>query len=318
MEIPRQQQPLPVVHNAYTPKEAIEISSRTGAYKAQMRLDKTIVSSFMAGALLSFGGACYSVINTSTWLNDNAPGVVRMFGALIFPFGLVVIVMTGADLCTGSFMYTSLAALHRRTSVLLMLRHWLVTFFGNLAGALFVTCIIVGYGGVLSAPVYRTELLKIATTKAVTPEWHQIFLKAIGANWLVCLACFLACCAREFFSKVCAIWWPVFAFVLLGLDHVVANMFYIPMAIFLHHPDITVGYYIWKSMIPAALGNIVGGSVFVAFVYWYLFLIGESTEIIIDGDYYDTKSSPRSSVSSAVASTEVPQHISKKDDGQMV
>jgi formate/nitrite transporter FocA (FNT family) len=277
-EIPRQQQPLPVVHNAYTPKEAIEISSRTGAYKAHMRIDKTIISSFMAGCLLSFGGACYAIINTSPWLNENAPGIPRMFGALIFPFGLVVIVMTGADLCTGSFMYTTLACLHRRTSVLLMLRHWFLTFFGNLAGALFVSCVIIGYGGVFSGAAYKKELLAIATTKAVTPAWYQIFLKAIGANWLVCLACFLACCAREFFSKVCkcnrrlphflftkltfhslkgAIWWPVFAFVLLGLDHVVANMFYIPLAvsflpsqnqllsiiltteqIFYHHPDI--------------------------------------------------------------------------------
>jgi formate/nitrite transporter FocA (FNT family) len=126
-----------------------------------------------------------------------------MFGALIFPFGLVVIVMTGADLCTGSFMYTTLACLHRRTSVLLMLRHWFLTFFGNLAGALFVSCVIIGYGGVFSGAAYKKELLAIATTKAVTPMWHQIFLKAIGANWLVCLACFLACCAREFFSKVC-------------------------------------------------------------------------------------------------------------------
>ncbi|KAG9592406.1 Formate/nitrite transporter, partial [Aureobasidium melanogenum] len=299
MDIPRQQQPLPVVHNAYTPKEAIEISSRTGAYKAHMRIDKTIISSFMAGCLLSFGGACYSVINTSAWLNENAPGIVRMLGALIFPFGLVVIVMTGADLCTGSFMYTSLAALHRRTSVLLMLRHWLLTFFGNLAGALFVTCIIVGYGGVLSAPTYRKELLTIATTKAVTPMWHQIFLKAIGANWLVC-----------------AIWWPVFAFVLLGLDHVVANMFYIPMAIFLHHPDITVGYYIWKSMIPAALGNIVGGSVFVAFVYWYLFLVGDTSEIVIDGDYWDVQS--RSSITSISEDQTTQHHQSNKDDGKMV
>ena len=154
-----------------------------------------------------------------------------MLGALIFPLGLVVIVMTGADLCTGSFMYTSLAALHRRTSILMMLRHWFLTCFGNFAGALFVSCVIIGYGGVFEAAAYKKELLAIATTKAVTPQWHQIFLKAIGANWLVCLACFLACCAREFFSKVTAIWWPVFAFVLLGLDHVVANMFYIPLAV---------------------------------------------------------------------------------------
>jgi len=126
----------------------------------------------------------------------------------------------------------------------------------------------------------------------VTPAWYQIFLKAIGANWLVCLACFLACCAREFFSKVVAIWWPVFAFVLLGLDHVIANMFYIPLAIFLHHPKITVGYYIWKSMIPAALGNIVGGGLFVAVVYWYLFLVGSGGPVTIDGENFEIMSQP--------------------------
>lgn len=105
-----------------------------------------------------------------------------------------------------------------------MLQHWTLTFLGNLAGALFIVGVVMGHGGVFSADAYKKEILTIATAKAVTPMWHQIFLKAIGANWLVCLACFLSCCAREFFSKVTAIWWPVFAFVLLGLDHVIANM----------------------------------------------------------------------------------------------
>lgn len=128
--------------------------------------------------------------------------------------------------------------------------------------------------------------------KAVTPAWYQIFIRGIGANWLVCLACLLASCAREFFSKVVAIWWPVFAFVLLGFDHVVANMFYIPLAIFLHHPKISVGYYIWKSMIPAGLGNIVGGGLFVAIIYWYLFLVGQGGPVTIDGENFEIMSQP--------------------------
>jgi len=115
---------------------------------------------------------------------------------------------------------------------------------------------------------------------------HQIFLRGIGANWLVCLACFLAFSAREYFSKVVAIWWPTFAFTALGFDHVVANMFFIPTGIFQHTPGLTVGYYIWKSMIPALLGNIVGGGVFVGVVYWYLYITGESGPIVIDGDYF--------------------------------
>jgi len=173
-----------------------------------------------------------------------------------------------------------------------MLRHWALTFLGNLAGALFIVGVIIGHGGVLSTPALTKEVFAIATAKSITPAWYQIFLKAIGANWLVCLACFLACCAREFFSKVVAIWWPVFAFVLLGLDHVIANMFYMPMAIFLGHPTLTVGYYIWHSMIPAALGNILGGSLFVAVVYWYLFLIGDTNPITIDGDNFSIGDRP--------------------------
>jgi len=188
--------------------------------------------------------------------------------------------------------YTTLSTLHRRTSILEMLQHWLLTFFGNLAGALFLVAIIIVYGGVLSSKAFATEAIAIATAKAVTPAWYQIFLKAIGANWLVCLACFLAACAREFFSKVVAIWWPVFAFVLLGLDHVIANMFYIPMAIFLGNSKITVGFYIWHSMIPAALGNIIGGALFVAVVYWYLFLVGDSNPITIDGDNFSMSGAP--------------------------
>jgi formate/nitrite transporter FocA (FNT family) len=97
-----------------------------------------------------------------------------------------------------------------------MLLHWTVTFFGNLAGSLFVMGIITGYGHVFSTPVMVSWVETFANTKMVTPGWHQIFLRGIGANWLVCLACFLALMAREYFSKVVAIWWPTFAFVLLG------------------------------------------------------------------------------------------------------
>jgi formate/nitrite transporter FocA (FNT family) len=84
-----------------------------------------------------------------------------------------------------------------------MLKHWTITFFGNLAGSLFVMGILVGYADVLSDAAYRTQTIKFATKKVVTPQWHVIFLRGIGANWLVCLACFLACSAREQVSKIC-------------------------------------------------------------------------------------------------------------------
>ena len=151
-----------------------------------------------------------------------------------------------------------------------MLLHWTLTFWGNLAGSLFVSCLIIGYGGVFSTEPFTSLVFSFNEKKVVTPGWEMVFLRGIGANWLVCLACFLALMAREYFSKVAAVWWPTFTFVCLGFDHVVANMFFVPLSIFLGDPQINVGFYIWKSMIPALIGNIVGGVVFVASVYWYM------------------------------------------------
>lgn len=101
---PHHQQHLHIVHNAYSPQEAVEISSRAGAAKARMRIDKIFLSSFMAGAILAFACAAVSIVNTSPWYQENAPGVIKLLAAIIFPFGLVAIVLTGADLATGSFM----------------------------------------------------------------------------------------------------------------------------------------------------------------------------------------------------------------------
>lgn len=94
----------PVIHNAYSPKETVELCSRAGKMKANMRIDKMFFSAFMAGCILAFACAVALVVNSSPWYQENAPGLIRMIAAIVFPFGLVAIVTTGADLCTGSFM----------------------------------------------------------------------------------------------------------------------------------------------------------------------------------------------------------------------
>lgn len=221
---------------------------------------KVFVSSLNAGFILSF--ACATLLSTSTspWYQENAPGLIRTLAALVFPYGLTIIVLTGSDLCTGSFMFTTVAAIQRRISPFKMLLHWFITFWGNLAGSLFLVSIIAGYGGIFDGAAYKAEAIAFATTKQVTPMWHQIFLRGIGANWLVCLACYLGMSGRDYISKVVGIWWPTFAFVSLGLDHVVANMFFIPMGLWQGAPKITVGLYIWKGIIPAFIGNVIGGT----------------------------------------------------------
>lgn len=228
--------------------------------------------------------------NASPWYQENAPGLIRTIGALMFPIGLVMIVLSGADLFTSNIMFMTVAILHRRITVLDLCKIWFVSFFGNLAGTIFMVAIVFGYGGVFEeAPGYTTAAINFAVQKCVNPAWHQIFLRAIGANWLVCFAVFISISSREVVSKIIAIWWPTATFVALALDHVIANMFFIPMyvlpasqpfeltdnsrAIWVGAP-ISVGYYIWKSLIPTLLGNIVGGGLFVGAAYWYLYLTG--------------------------------------------
>lgn len=143
-----------------------------------------------------------------------------------------------------------------------MLLHWLLTFFGNLAGSLFVVAIIFGYGHTFATDPFKSAVISFATKKQVVPDFGMIFLRGIGCNWLVCLACFFGIQGRDLTSKIVGIWWPIFAFVSLGFDHVVANMTFIPMAIWLGAPDISVGLYIWKGVVPVFLGNVIGGAVF--------------------------------------------------------
>ncbi|PQE22511.1 formate nitrite transporter family protein [Rutstroemia sp. NJR-2017a BVV2] len=270
--------------DAFTPAQTTELVSRIGAKKARMRIDKMFINSFMGGCLISFGCALALSTNASPWFQTNAPGLIRTISAMVFPVGLIMVVLTGADLFTSYCMYSVVAWLHRRCSFLDLLKTWFVSFFGNMAGVLFFMAVLTGYGGTFESGAYKAEALAFAKGKAVTPEWHQIFLKGILCNWLVCMAVFLAISSREVISKIVSIWFPVMCFVGLGTDHVVANMYFIPLAIFLKAPaPLTVRYYIWKSMIPSLLGNIIGGGLFCGAVYWYLFLAdGESIPIHFD------------------------------------
>ncbi|KAF2145329.1 uncharacterized protein K452DRAFT_264255 [Aplosporella prunicola CBS 121167] len=271
--------------NAYTPSQVVEIISRAGVHKGNMHPLKVFVSAVSAGCLLSFAAASCLTANTSPWLQTNAPGPARLLGALVFPYGLVLIVLTGADLCTGTFMYTTVSVLHRRLSPWRMLLHWVLCFWGNLAGALFMVAIIFGYGDVFAADPYKSEVIAFSTKKQVATEWHAIFLRAIGCNWLVCLGCFFGMQGRDLTSKIVGMWWPIFAFVSLGMDHVVANMFFIPMGIWLGAPGISVGLYVWKGIIPALIGNIIGGALFSGGYYWLMYAYNQDAPPI-DGVRY--------------------------------
>ncbi|KAK4195885.1 putative transporter [Triangularia verruculosa] len=223
----------------YTPKETAELMSRIGAQRGRARPDKIFFSAFMAGCLVSFTSASAVIATASPWFQENAPGLIRMISGLIFPSGIVMILISGSELFTGSNMITGISWMHGRLPLKNLLLHWFLCFWGNMAGALFVMAIIVGYGGVFDNEVFKKQAIANAQAKQIHPQWHQIFLRAIGCNWLVCLSCYLGLQAKDVTSKVAGMWWPIFAFVTMGLEHVVANMFFIPIGIFLGAPGVS-------------------------------------------------------------------------------
>ncbi|KAG8721180.1 hypothetical protein FRC08_015293 [Ceratobasidium sp. 394] len=142
-------------------------------------------------------------------------------------------------------------------------------FFGNLTGSLFFAGVLTKASGIIAAEPYPTYVKSFVIHKAMDPHWHQIFLRGIGCNWLVCIAVWQAMAASEVVSKIIAIFIPIFVFVAAGFDHVVANMFFIPLGIMMG-AKLTVADYIRKSLIASFLGNVVGALlVALPFIYFY-------------------------------------------------
>jgi len=239
--------------------------------KHNTRGDKTFFKAVLAGVMLSFGGLLDTIVSGgSAGLTSTDPGLVKVLGGFVFPVGLVMIVLQGFDLLTGSFMIFPMAAIKGAIPWWGVPVNWIIVTFGNLVGSLFFAAVLAKDDGLITGQPYLDYIQNFAVTKAVTPAWYQILLRGIGCNWLVCIAIWQATAAKETSSKIIATWFPIWVFVACGFDHVVANMFSLPLGIMLQ-ADLTTGYYIKKSLIASYIGNIIGGLlVGLPAVYFYL------------------------------------------------
>jgi formate/nitrite transporter len=286
--------------DAYSVYDTIELIAALGIKKSKQRIDHMIIKSFLAGVLLSFSGLFLLTVGGGGAPMDQSlgPGIHKMIQAAVFPIGLILIVITGADLFTGNTMTLVVSTLHRKTTCLNLIISWAISFFGNLAGCLFFQYIFVYYAGLLSNDPYRSFTVKFAEAKG-NIEWHQIFLRGIAGNWLVCLALWLGTSARDLNSKIIGIFLPIWLFIAVGYEHSVANMFTVQMGMILG-ADLSVGKYISCVMIPVTLGNIFGGGFFVGFTYWYLYLAKKDDTDVIS----DVGSSPVNNVDQTVKQNE--------------
>ena len=274
-----------------TPAEIARAGVESGATKASLSWDKMLVAGFLAGAYIAFAGLL-AVVASAGMDPKLWGGVQTLVTGGVFALGLVLVIVAGSELLTGNMALVPMGVLGRRVTLGRLSFNIFWVLVGNLAGSLFVAYFLAKETGVITAPADLTRLGAIATAKSVTESDWQIFLRAIGCNWLVCLAVWMALSAEDIGGKILAIFFPIMAFVAMGFDHVVANMFFLPAAIFAHVPGITWGHTL-ENWAFAFLGNFVGAGVFVATSYWYLYLRepasaphaggGEEAQMTIDG-----------------------------------
>jgi nitrite transporter NirC len=233
----------------------------------RLSLASHMVRSMLAGIYV--GAAIFLIFTVGGSLSQESPGVVRLLMGVCFGGALTIVVFAGSELFTGSNLVLTLGVLTRRASSADLASNWILTWIGNLAGSLLLAVMVV-QAGLLDAENFaaiNAFVLKVVATKMNLPP-GQLFLRAILANWFVCLGVWMAARVKSESARILLIWWCMFTFITSGYEHSIANMFGLALGLLVPHPEtITWGGY-WYNIGLATLGNIVGGAVFVAGLYW--------------------------------------------------
>lgn len=254
--------PLDVV----APARMAKLVEEVGIRKAGLGFVQMLALGILAGAFIAFGAMFYTVVVTGSELGY---GPTRLIGGAAFSLGLILVIIGGAELFTGNSLIL-LAWASGDISTTALLRNWGIVYCGNLIGAV-ATAVMVHLAGSLGAAdgAVGATAEAIATAKlALDPM--QAFVRAILCNALVCLAVWMCFSAHSVSGKVLVILFPVTAFVTLGFEHSVANMYLIPVGM-LHSGHVDLGGLLTNLMVVTA-GNIVGGGLLVALVYWLIYL----------------------------------------------
>jgi len=266
--------------SALTTGEILEKVSDSGIAKAEGKTLRLLIWALLAGAYIAFGAQASQMVSFNLLADPDSLGVGRLVSAAVFPVGLMMVVLCGAELFTGNCLMI-IGVLDRKIRISGMLRNWVLVYLGNFLGALLVVALMKSTGlwetgsGLLGASVIKTAQAKVQLS------FGQAFVRGILCNWLVCLAVWMSTGARETVSKIFAIWFCIGLFVISGFEHSIANMYFIPAGIAAAADSglaqlagcdvsvLTVGNFLVKNLLPVTLGNILGGGLFVGMVYWF-------------------------------------------------
>jgi formate/nitrite transporter len=286
----------------HPPVAIVAKAGDAGKYKVGLPAWNMVLRGFMSGAYIAMGGALATVCSTGIAYSAAqitagavpggfaSAGMAQLILGAVFPVGLIITVLTGAELFTGDAMLAPMAAFIHKISWAQVMTLWVFVYIGNLIGSVFWAYLMANgpyvsfdAAGAATVTAFGTRAIAIAGAKVSyvgMMGMYSAFLKAIGCNWLVNLAILLGICSDDMVGKFFGIWFPIMAFVSSGLEHSVANMYFIPAGIFtqawiLDGTKINTGIN-WVTMwtnnvIIVTLGNIVGGLFFVGILYWVAF-----------------------------------------------
>lgn len=244
-----------------------------GEKKGNLPAGKIFIMGIVAGVFIAFGALlALSVGGSCPGLVGSNPGVQKLLlGIIGLPFGLFLVLNCGVELFTGNTALLTASVLEGKSTMGQLVKSWVFSYFGNLVGCLLAISVFSAAGVTSTA----NPAVAIATAKTSLP-FMQAFLRGILANWLVCLAIWMATASSTMSGKVLGIFIPISSFVAMGFEHSVANMFFIPFGIKLG-AGLTFATFCTTNLIPVTLGNIVGGAVCLAMLNSLFFgKLGES------------------------------------------
>ncbi len=250
--------------DAYSPPQIAAKVEEVGVKKANLGLLPMCALGILAGGFIGLGAAFYTVVASDPELSFASK---RILGGLVFSLGLILVIIAGAELFTGNNLMV-MAWVHRKISSARLLRNFAVVYIANLLGAAGLAALIFLSGYWKSGEIGPTAHA-IAHAKIEIPFW-EAFFKGVLCNLLVCLAVWLAMAGRGVTDKVFAIVFPISAFVACGFEHCVANMYFIPLGIFLRPDTITISEMV-GNLVPVTLGNLVGGAGLVGLIYYVVY-----------------------------------------------
>lgn len=256
--------------DAHSPREIAHLVERAGVAKARTQALTLLALAILAGAFISLGALLFTVVVTDSSLGF---GPTRLLGGLSFCLGLILVVVGGAELFTGNNLI-AMAWASRLISTREVLRNWLLVYAGNVVGCLGTVLFAVWAGTAsLGGGAVGETAVQIARAKADLPI-AEAFARGILCNALVCLAVWLAIGARSVSDKILAILFPITAFVALGLEHSIANWFFLPYGLAIDAQGAVSVIGAGANLVAVTAGNVVGGTLLVAGVYWVAYLRG--------------------------------------------